>query len=279
MPPPLEPASSVLKAMLRMWNHRLRQATLDDAHKWQRHYISIIRGDTLSAEEIARGDLAGNIVDELPPTPFEKARLLLFLRSSSYPDVKVCSRRYVATAFDVTNADAGTILIHGRIARALEDAPRSVGVAFVVVVNMVHELAHAVRAYFHGGSPSQACLEDESRVPFYAEVGYEGPPGGRVLSWFPEAGFSLEKKVFGGVVGVVFEGENEGVRPGFFECDYERIAYFFLITGDGGVYRLGEHFIDVCYRKMVLINELWQIWTLSSDGLTVAHSRHSISRC
>ncbi|KAF9018363.1 hypothetical protein BDZ89DRAFT_351347 [Hymenopellis radicata] len=66
MPPALEPASSALQAMLQMWNHRIRQATLDDAHRWQRHFVSAIRGDTLSAEELARGDIAGNVVDELP---------------------------------------------------------------------------------------------------------------------------------------------------------------------------------------------------------------------
>lgn len=173
-----------------------------------------------------------------PSAEVDLKSILGFIEDS-FPVLQRCSPRYVATWADSSNADSKVILIHGRIADALllasASGPQSISalaIQFLVVVNVVHQLAHAMRTRFDCRTRSTL---DSTHSPYYVDDG--------VSRTYPEAGFLVEDKLFGGVVGVVFKNETRGDRPPFFELDFTEIDYFFLLrqneSGNEAAYRIG----------------------------------------
>jgi len=128
--------------------------------------------------------------------------------------------------------DLTTMEIHGRLAAALSkpQKPRNLSqLRFIVIVIILHQLAHAVTVRFHMGTQS---AEDDT-FPYY--VSWRIPPFVRL----PEQGFTVEEALFGGIVGVVFEDELDGSPPLFFCSDFTKISHLFLHCRNGMTYRLG----------------------------------------
>ncbi|THH20950.1 hypothetical protein EW146_g503 [Bondarzewia mesenterica] len=127
--------------------------------------------------------------------------------------------------------DLTTIAIHGRLAAALR-LPQSDEnfclLQFIIIVIILHQLAHAVAARFQGWTLSLK----SSVFPYH--VSCRGLP----VIQFPEHGFSVEEGLFGGIIGIIFQDEVDASPPMFFYSDFTRISYLFLHCRDGSTYRL-----------------------------------------
>jgi hypothetical protein len=160
---------------------------------------------------------------------------------NSFPEPRISAKKHIPSPYGTVGKyiDRFSIVIHGRIAEALameavqdrSEKSRNM-LRFLIIVNIIHELAHILRSVFH---ESHLWTVNFYRYPYSFELGLDQPG-----STIPEAGLMAEQVVFGGIVGVVFEDEIGGERPPFFEIGYDRISYFFLQCGDGRAYRLGE---------------------------------------
>lgn len=127
-----------------------------------------------------------------------------------------------------------SITIHGRIAEALamevaqKRLDKSVQMLhFLIIVNIIHDLAHILRSFFHG---VHLQTQNLAEYPYAIELS-------NTIS-FPEAGFMAEQAFFGGIIGVVFEDEIDEQRPPFFQIKFDKISHFFLQCADGKAYRL-----------------------------------------
>lgn len=183
------------------------------------------------------------------PTESESNSILGFIRDS-FPTFKIRSSRYVATWADPSNAEAKNISIHGRIADSLvvasiaPESTQTAAIQFMIIVNCVHELAHAMRTHFHCVTHSRL---KTAKPPYYVDEG--------LWEDYPEAGFLVEEALFGGVVCAVFKNEFNGQRPPFFELDFTNIDYFFLLCRNEAAYRIGmlclhntSHFLSNLYQ-------------------------------
>jgi hypothetical protein len=160
---------------------------------------------------------------------------------NSFPEPRISAKKHIPSPYGTVGKyiDRFSIVIHGRIAEALaaeavqdrSEKSRNM-LRFLIIVNIIHELAHILRSVFH---ESHLWTVNMYRYPYSFELGI-----GQPASTIPEAGLMAEQSVFGGIVGVVFEDEIGGERPPFFEIGYDRISYFYLQCGDGRAYRLGE---------------------------------------
>ena len=103
---------------------------------------------------------------------------------------------------------------------------------FLIIVNIIHELAHILRSVFH---ELHLWAINIYCYPYSIKLGI-----GQPISTIPEAGLMTKQGIFGGMVGVISEDEIGGEWPPFFEIGYDRISYFYLQCGDGRAYHLGE---------------------------------------
>jgi hypothetical protein len=161
----------------------------------------------------------------------ELAALLTFFRDA-FPRPNVSSPGLWHYVAHPPMIDLTMITIHGRLARALSQ-PQNLRnlcqLRFIVVVIILHQLGHAVATRFHKGTLS---IKDDA-FPYH--ISCHAPPVIR----FPEQGFSVEEALFGGIVGVVFDDELDGLPPMFFRSDFTRISHLFLHCRNGLTYRLG----------------------------------------
>lgn len=196
------------------------------------HFLPVVSGRAKSAvNPLPDLDLSNNIISQ---------KLRSFI-SNTFPEPRISALKHIPYPHGLVGEyrDRFSITIHGRIAEALameavqdrSDKSRDM-LRFLVIVNIVHDLAHIVRSVFHETHFRTVNIYD---YPYTIEIGTD-----QLVSTFPEAGFTAEQEVFGGVIGVVFEDENDGDRPPFFEIQYDRISHFFLQCADGTTYRLGE---------------------------------------
>ncbi|KAJ7143419.1 hypothetical protein C8R43DRAFT_574760 [Mycena crocata] len=181
--------------------------------------------------------------------------VLTYFRDS-FPSFSISPQGYVATSSDaIADGEYETPtnpLIHHAINTAFERNNDDLLLKFLLVVAMVHDLGHAVRhhsiAFF-----SKARTKDE--FPFYCEQILPG-----ILR--EETGFELEVALFGGIVGVIFQDEQEleldGTFP-FFELDYTRIAYFCLTVPTNVTYKIDAETI----RSRMVSSQWLDIFDLS----------------
>jgi hypothetical protein len=97
---------------------------------------------------------------------------------------------------------------------------------FLVTVN---DFAHTARPFFNG--IHLATCNDEG-YPYASECSH--------IDYFfrlSEAGYTAERALFRGIVGVVFQ--DEGERLPFFEIRYDKISQLFLQCAEDSAYRLG----------------------------------------
>jgi hypothetical protein len=103
---------------------------------------------------------------------------------------------------------------------------------FLIIVNIIHELAHILCSVFH---KLHLWTINIYHYPYSIELSISQP----VLT-IPEAGLMTERGVFGGIVSIIYEDEIGGEQPPFFKIRYDRISYFSLQCRDERAYHLGE---------------------------------------
>jgi hypothetical protein len=183
-------------------------------------------------------------VNPLPNLGISDTTIIQKLRSfihNTFPEPRISALMHIPYPHGIVGEyrDRFSITIHGRIAEALameavqdrSDKSRCM-LRFLVIVNIIHDLAHIIRSVFHENHFWTVNIYD---YPYTIEIGTD-----QLVSTFPEAGLTAEQEFFGGVIGVIFEDEKDGDRPPFFEIQYDRISHFFLQCEDGTTYRLGE---------------------------------------
>ena len=161
----------------------------------------------------------------------ELSTLLSFFRDE-FPQPSVSSPGLWHASPKCSMRDLTTMAIHGRLAAALSQPQKPHNLCqlrFIVIVIILHQLAHAVTVRFHMGTLS---VEDDT-FPYH--ISCRAPPVER----FPEQGFTVEEALFGGIVGVVFEDELDSSPPLFFRSDFTKISHLFLHCRNGMTYRLG----------------------------------------
>ncbi|KIM89185.1 hypothetical protein PILCRDRAFT_2458 [Piloderma croceum F 1598] len=166
---------------------------------------------------------------------------LHFFISSTFPEPCISALKHIPYPHELVGKyhDYFSITIHDRIAEALameavqdqSDKLRDM-LHFLVIVNIIHELAHIVCLVLHETHFQTVNIYD---YPYTIGIGTD-----QLILTFPEAGFTAEQEVFGGVIGVIFEDEKDGDQPPFFKIQYDRISHFFLQCEDGMTYCLGE---------------------------------------
>ncbi|KAJ6469051.1 hypothetical protein C8R47DRAFT_1151049 [Mycena vitilis] len=135
---------------------------------------------------------------------------------SSFPSLTITPPRYVATQRDFLGDG---MRIHHAINVALIDNSLDPLVQFLVVVAAAHNLGHSLRKAFWSYPSKDIAME---AYPYYHQ---ECLPG----TVAEEDGFAAEIALFGGIVGVVFEVEQDPELSDafpFHNLDYNRIAYF-----------------------------------------------------
>jgi len=185
-------------------------------------FLPMFRCETVSEDPDIRRQAQGS--------DLEISTLLTFFRDA-FPRPSVSSPGLWHSVPGISMIDPTMIEIHGRLAIALsqDQSPRNISLLrFIVVVIILHQLAHAVASRFQKATRSM----EHSVFPYYLSC--RAPPVMR----FPEHGFSVEEDLFGGMVGVVFENELDGLPPMFFRSDFTKIAHLFLHCRDGLTYRL-----------------------------------------
>lgn len=206
-------------------------------------YTPCLRHDQkLSATE----DIFPDHSSSPPPTESESQTLHEFLLD--FPRIQITSDRYVATIDDFSVLSSSTIRIHGRIVDALNlaraddsqdpqrpDLHAVFAVRFLIIVNILHELGHAVR------TRSSTFLTnsnlDSSNPPYYVDLGLGDDDEDRLH----EAGFLAEQAMFGGIICMVFKNETNGERPPFFDLDFNQVDHFFLLCRNEQAYHLGKY--------------------------------------
>ncbi|CAL1698044.1 unnamed protein product [Somion occarium] len=124
--------------------------------------------------------------------------------------------------------DKSHIELHGRLMDALaatRDTETLTNLSFVLVVIIIHSLAHA----FTGGNPMPMSKDG---FPFYKSHYL------LLNKSIAEPGFFAEEGIFGGIIGIVFKDQENGMPPKFLEADFTRIAYLFILDRTGAAYRL-----------------------------------------
>ncbi|CAL1698061.1 unnamed protein product [Somion occarium] len=124
--------------------------------------------------------------------------------------------------------DKSHIELHGRLMDALattRDIDTITNIRFILAVIVIHCLAHT----FAVGNPRPMHTND---FPFYM-------CSNLLLDYdIAEAGFFAEEGIFGGIIGIVFKDQENGMPPEFLEADFTKIAYLFLLDRTGATYRL-----------------------------------------
>ncbi|KAJ7761094.1 hypothetical protein B0H16DRAFT_1884515 [Mycena metata] len=158
----------------------------------------------------------------------------------TFPDLKISPERYVATSSDYTTDR--DIVVHHAITAALARNGEDPLLRFLVVAVVIHQIGHTLRDSFWSFSSWPTPME---QYPFYSETCTPG-------SIYAESGFEAEISIFGGIIGVVFQDEQQqfdwdGTFP-FFDLDYTRIACFCLTTPNQVTYKLD----DITIRSRML---------------------------
>jgi hypothetical protein len=207
----------------------VHQALLRDPMVCER-FVPVVRGTAKSA------------VNPLPDLGLSDTVIIQKVRSfiiNSFPEPRISALKHIPPPHGIvgTYLDRFSITIHGRIAEALamgavqdrSDKSRHM-LRFLIIVNIIHELAHIVRSVLHETHLWTVNIYD---YPYTIEIGTD-----QLVSTFPEAGLTAEQEFFGGIIGVVFENEMDGNQPPLFEIKYDKISHFFLQREDGNAYRL-----------------------------------------
>ena len=161
----------------------------------------------------------------------ELSTLLAFFRDE-FPTPSVSSPGLWHGGPQCSMRDLTTMEIHGRLAAALSQPQKPHNLCqlqFIIIVIILHQLAHAVTVRFHMGTLS---IEVDT-FPYH--ISCRAPPVER----FPEQGFMVEEALFGGIVGVVFEDELDSSPPLFFRSDFTKISHLFLHCRNEMTYLLG----------------------------------------
>ncbi|KAJ7502394.1 hypothetical protein B0H11DRAFT_2223308 [Mycena galericulata] len=167
-----------------------------------------------------------------------------------FPSLNVSPENYVATSDDdIYPLD---LCIHHAIYAAFLKNKTDPLLKFLVVVIIVHDIGHALRGTFWTFTSEAEATEE---FPYYREKTLDGV--------CPEIGFAVEIALFGGILGLKFKDEVEGMFP-FFELDYSRIEYFFLTVVDVQVKDQGPVKVPITYK---LGKEMIQSRMLSSRWL------------
>ncbi|CAL1698056.1 unnamed protein product [Somion occarium] len=148
--------------------------------------------------------------------------------SQNFPSPRVSSPDKTCGYCKYSMEDKSHIELHGRLVNALvatQDADTIVELRFILAVIIIHSLAHA----FTDGNPVPMSKDD---FPFYHSL-YISP-----RKYIAEPGFFAEEGIFGGIIGIVFKEQENGLPPKFLEADFTRIAYLFLYDRTGTAYRL-----------------------------------------
>ncbi|CAL1698059.1 unnamed protein product [Somion occarium] len=124
--------------------------------------------------------------------------------------------------------EKSNIELHGRLVAALSatrDMDTIINLRFILAVIIIHCLAHT----FAVGNPMPVRIDD---YPFY-KCNYLF-----LARDIAEPGFFAEEGIFGGIIGIVFKDQENGMPPRFLEADFTKIAYLFLLDRTGAAYRL-----------------------------------------
>lgn len=200
-------------------------------------FLPIIRLEFLDTPNI---ELFGSLSQVA--TDAETSTIRTFI-ADAFPALQITEPRDIGRTSEDNkcNSDCTVIPISTRIDNALmqayhdelagsSDGHSIAGSAarFLASVNIVHELAHAVRMRFD--RCTIPVLSKITLPPYYYEF--------RDCEAVAEAGFMVEEIIFGGVVHVVLKGAIDAQPPPS-ELDLTKIDYFFLMCRNGTAYRIG----------------------------------------
>ncbi|CAL1698048.1 unnamed protein product [Somion occarium] len=146
----------------------------------------------------------------------------------NFPSLRVSSNDKACGDCEPCMEDRSCIELHGRIVGALtatQDIDTLINLRFILVVIIIHSLGHV----FAAGNPMPL---QKDTFPFY-HCNYL-----LLDKDIAEPGFFAEEGIFGGIIGIVFKNEENGLPGPFLESDLTKIDYLFLYDRTGAAYRL-----------------------------------------
>ncbi|CAL1698004.1 unnamed protein product [Somion occarium] len=188
--------------------------------------------------------------DAFDPTKETEIEALCSFIRNEFPNPHISSLGRWCHKATTAMPDPSILEIHGRLAAAFEQPQtqeNNTYLQFIVLTIILHALGHAIHNRFVGVKTNASAI---SEWPYHLAA--EARPGVRQ---YREQGFAVEEGLFGGILGVVFQNEEEvrgrqglggprGTVPKILEADWSKIDHLFIQRRDGSVYRIDPSTVE-----------------------------------